>query len=342
MADLRTRRRLRTLALVIVLACLVTPIFNLLTDERSASAVGQGVLDALLVSSMVGGYLLFVRDGLLRVRFRRLPFVPNLVLNASVVLLLFVVARGLGQVIGSGRIARFYQSLADPHIAYALPFFAAFAFALQFVLQMNRMVGTNVLGYFVAGVYHRPVEERRIFMFLDLVGSTRLAERLGSARYYELLRRFVDDLSGPIVATGGEVYQYAGDEVVITWREDRGLAGAACVRCFFLIEDEVARAAAGYERDFGTVPQFRAGLHGGLVTAGELGDLKQQIVFVGDILNTAARLEEHAKREGLALVVSADVLDKVALPVGVVGGERRELELRGRDARIVVRSVTRA
>lgn len=342
MADLRTRRRLRTLALVVVLACLVTPIFNLLTDERSASAVGQGVLDALLVATLVGGYLLFVRDGLLRARLRRLPFVQNLVLNASVMLLLFVVARGIGQVLGSGRIARFYQSLGDPHLFYALPFFVAFAFALQFVLQMNRMVGTNVLGYFVAGVYHRPVEERRIFMFLDLVGSTGHAERLGSARYYELLRRFVDDLSDPIVATGGEIYQYAGDEVVITWREDRGLADAACARCFFLIEDQVVRGAASYERDFGVVPRFRAGLHGGPVTAGELGDLKQQIVFLGDVLNTAARLEEHAKREGLALVVSADVLDRIALPAGVVAGERRELELRGRDAHIVVRSVARA
>jgi adenylate cyclase len=342
MSDLRARRKLRTLAVVVVLACVVTPLFNLVTDEISSSAVAQGVLDALLVALVVGGYLLFVRDGLLRARLKRLPFLANLVLNAGVVLTLFLVTRGVGQVIGSGHAARFYQSFADPHLLYALPFFAAFSFALMFVLQMNRMVGTNVLGYFVAGVYHRPVEERRVFLFLDLVGSTHLAERLGSARYYELLRRFVDDLSDPIVATGGEIYQYAGDEVVITWREDRGLAGAACVRCFFLIEDAVARGAAGYQRDFGEVPRFRAGLHGGPVTAGELGDLKQQIVFVGDILNAAARLEEHAKHEGVALVVSADVLDALALPPGVVAGARRELELRGRDARIAVASVSRA
>jgi adenylate cyclase len=341
MADLRTRRQLRTLALAVVLACLVTPLFNALTDPDPRGSMGQGAVDALLVSLAVGGYLLFVRDGLLRAWFRRRAFLPNLLLNSVVVLLIFLLARAVGQVVGSGRPARFYESFGDPHLLWALPYFAAFAFALQFVLQMNRMVGTNVLGYFVAGVYHRPVEERRIFLFLDLVGSTRLAERLGSARYYELLRRFVDDLSGPIVATRGEIYQYAGDEVVITWREDRGLADAACVRCFFLIEDAVAGATADYEREFGVVPRFRAGLHGGTVTAGELGDLKQQIVFVGDILNTAARLEEHAKREGLALVASADVLDRLALPPGIAVGARRELELRGREARIVVASVTR-
>jgi len=341
MADPRTRRRLGTLAVVVVAACAVTPLFNLLTDRDPSGSMGQGVLDALLVSLTVGGYVLFVRDGLLRAWFRRRPFVPDLLLNAAVMLVLFLLARSVGQVIGSGSPARFYQSLADPHLAWALPYFAAFAFALQFVLQMNRMVGTNVLGYFVAGVYHRPVEERRIFLFLDLVGSTHLAEQLGSARYYELLRRFVDDLSAPIIATRGEIYQYAGDEVVITWREDRGLADAGCVRCFFLIEEAVARAAPDYQRAFGVVPRFRAGLHGGPVTAGELGDLKQQIVFVGDILNTAARLEEHAKREGLALVASTDVLDGLALPPGVVAGERHELELRGRAARITVASLRR-
>jgi class 3 adenylate cyclase len=84
---------------------------------------------------------------------------------------------------------------------------------MLFVLQMNRMVGANVLRYFVAGRYHQPTAEERIFLFLDLEQSTTLAERLGSARYFELLRRFVDDLTDPIVASRGEIYQYAGDEV---------------------------------------------------------------------------------------------------------------------------------
>jgi len=328
--------------MVVVVACVAGPLFNLLTDEAASSAAAQGAIDALLISLVVGSYALFVRDGLLRSWLRGFPFFTKLVFNASAMLALFLAARGVGQVIGDGRIARFHQSLFDPHLVYALPFFAAFAFSLEFVLQMNRMVGTNVLGYFVAGAYHRPVEERRIFMFLDLVGSTQLAERLGNAPYYELLRRFVDALSGPIVATGGEIYQYAGDEVVITWREDRGLRDAACVRCFWLIEDEIERSAADYERDFGMVPRFRAGLHGGLVTAGELGDLKQQIVFVGDILNTAARLEEYAKRAGLALVVSRAVLDRIDLPATAIVGEPQELELRGRAARVAVSHVRRA
>jgi adenylate cyclase len=80
------------------------------------------------------------------------------------------------------------------------------------------------------------------------------------------------------------------------------------------------------------VPQFRGGLHGGTVKAGELGDLRQQIVYVGDILNTAARLEEYAKRSQLDLVVSGALLERLTLPPGVEATRCGELALRGKDA----------
>jgi adenylate cyclase len=184
----------------------------------------------------------------------------------------------------------------------------------------------------VTGVYHRPRAEERIFLFLDLEGSTRLAEQLGSATYFELLRRFVDDLTEPVLDCEGEIYQYAGDEVVITWRHDAGVRRANCVRCFFAIRAAITGRAAAYEGEFGVVPRFHAGLHGGTVTAGELGDLRQQIVFVGDILNTAARLEEYAKRTGRDVVASGALLERLDLPAGIVSVRCGELELRGKGA----------
>ncbi|HSE04205.1 MAG TPA: adenylate/guanylate cyclase domain-containing protein, partial [Methylomirabilota bacterium] len=177
-------------------------------------------------------------------------------------------------------------------------------------------------------------------LFLDLEGSTTLAERLGSARYFELLRRFVDDLSDPVVASRGEIYQYAGDEVVVTWPLGEGVRGADCVRCYFWIREVVARESARYTRDFGVVPRFRAGLHGGVVTAGELGDLRRQIAYVGDILNTAARLEEYAKRMGLELVVSGTLLRRLELPRGVEARLCGELTLRGKEAPVAAYSLS--
>ena len=288
---------------------------------------------------LVGGYPV-VRDGRLRPWFRSLTFATDLAISTLVVVALFMIGRGMGHVVTSREPARFLRSFTEAHLAYALPYFVVFAVAMVFVLQMNRMVGANVLRYFVAGRYHRPTAEERIFLFLDLEGSTTLAERLGSGRYFELLRRFVDDLTDPIVASRGEIYQYAGDEVVVTWPLAEGVRAANCVRCFFWGRDAVAREAARYTRDFGTVPRFRGGLHGGAVTAGELGDLRRQIVFVGDILNTAARLEEYAKRAGLDLVVSDSLLRRLELPPGVLARRCGELELRGKEAPVAAYSLS--
>ena len=339
--DSRARIQLRQIGVIMLLVCAVTPVFNVLTNAPTLREAVQGVVDGVLVTALVGGYLQLVRDGYLRAWFRRRRFATDLAISSVTVVALFLVGRGIGQVVTTLDPGRFVASLGEPRLLYyALPYFVLLAVAMLFALQMNRMIGANVLRYFLAGRYHRPTAEERIFLFLDLEGSTALAERLGSARYFELLRRFVDDLTDPIVASRGEIYQYAGDEVVVTWPFAEGVRAASCVRCFFWGRDAVAREAARYTRDFGTVPRFRGGLHGGTVTAGELGDLRRQIVFVGDILNTAARLEEYAKRAGLDLVVSGALLSRLELPPGVLARRCGELELRGKEAPVAAYSLS--
>lgn len=97
-----------------------------------------------------------------------------------------------------------------------------------------------------------------------------------------------------------------------------------------------------YEREFGACPAFRGGLHGGVVTAGGLGDVKQQIVFTGDILNTAARLEEYAKRAGFDLVASGAVLERLTLPAGIRATPCGDLARRGKEASVAAYGLTRA
>jgi adenylate cyclase len=336
----RARIRRRQLVTSVLVACAIAPVFNVLTSEASWREAIQGVVDAVLIGVPVSVYLLFVRDGPLRPWFRRLGFWTDLVLSSAIVLVLFLLGRAAGQMVMHLEPRRFVTSFSDAHLRFAIPFFVVLAVAIQFVLQMNRLIGVNVLGYFAAGVYRRPTPEERVFLFLDLEGSTQLAERLGSAGYFELLRRFVDDLTDPVIEAEGEIYQYAGDEVVVTWPLAAGLRGANCVACFFAIRDAVTRRAADYTRAFGTVPRFRGGLHGGLVTAGELGDLRRQIVFVGDILNTAARLEEYAKRSNLDLVISGALLERLTLPPGLEARRCGELELRGKEARVAAYALT--
>ena len=340
MATTRVRIGLRQLVVVILVVAVVAPIFNVLTSQASLHEVVQGVVDAVLIGLLVGGYLLFVRDGWARAWFQQRRFLTDLALSSAIMLALFLAGRGLGQVLTTQSPRRFLLSFTDAHLLYALPFFVVVAVTVNFLLQINRMIGASVLGYFVAGVYHRPKAEERLFLFLDLAGSTQQAERLGSARYFELLRRFVDELTEPVLESEGEIYQYAGDETVVTWRMATGLRDANCLRCFLALREAVARNAERYERDFGVVPAFRGGLHGGGVTAGELGDLRRQIVFVGDILNTAARLEEFAKRSGYDLVVSDTVLRQLTLPPGLDVTPCGELTLRGKEASVAAYGLT--
>ena len=329
------------MGLIVSFACALTPIFNLLTSQVSLGSAIQGFVDALLVSTVLTAYVFFVRDGLLRAWFRRRSFVVNLLANGTVLFTLFLLARALGQLVTSGNPTRFYTSFSDAHLRYAIPFVATIAFGLQFLLQMNRMIGTNGLRYFLTGVYSRPKAEERIFMFLDLASSTQLAERLGGARYYELLRRFVDDLGDPILESRGAIYQYAGDEVIVTWDKTSGLQRANCVRCYFGIKDAVARNATGYQRDFGTIPTFRAGLHGGEVIAGELGDIRQEIIFTGDTLNTAARLEEYARQHRRGFIISGELLAQIELPDGVRAERLEEFRARGKEQTTIVYALTR-
>ena len=79
---------------------------------------------------------------------------------------------------------------------------------------------------------------------------------------------------------------------------------AQSLRCFFAVDDTIAELAPAYAREFGFAPRFRAGNHAGPIVISECGDTKRQIAYFGDTMNVAARLCEHSKAAGEALVAS--------------------------------------
>jgi adenylate cyclase len=211
----------------------------------------------------------------------------------------------------------------------------------QFMLQVNDKFGPGVMWKMVTGRYHRPREEERIFMFLDLKSSTSIAERLGHRRFFELLSELYQDVTSPVIESRGEIYQYVGDEVVITWTLPRGLAGDNCVLCFFRIEEALDARRDHYLDRYEVHPRFKAGLHLGEATVGEIGVIKKDIVFSGDVLNTTSRIQDECNRRGVNLLASATLLAHLpkgdryrATPVG-------EIELRGRSAAIGLSAIER-
>ena len=95
----RARARWRLLAVIVLIACVITPVFNLLTVSFTLRSAVQGVLDACLIGFLAGGFLIFIRDGALRPWFRRRRFLADLALSSAIMLMLFLVGRAIGQVI---------------------------------------------------------------------------------------------------------------------------------------------------------------------------------------------------------------------------------------------------
>src|SRR5207248_4767466 len=137
------------------------------------------------------------------------------------------------------------------------------------LIQISGLVGASTLRNILLGRYHRSRIEERFFLFVDIVGSTPLAERLGPASVHAFLNRVFQIASDPIDDHAGEVYQYVGDEVVITWTLAQGRTAARPIARYFAIQRALESAAKDFEREFGTVPRLRAALHAGPVITGE-------------------------------------------------------------------------
>jgi len=183
---------------------------------------------------------------------------------------------------------------------------------------------------FLTGRYHTPVRENRVVMFMDLASSTSIAEKLGDERYLEFLNAVFLELTEPILETRAEIYKYVGDEIILSWPEEAGLQNANCLRLFFLAARSLERKQSHFQETFGCIPRFRAGVHLGSLVLGEVGDLKQEIALIGDLMNTAARLAAHSRTAGYDLVASADLIRRMELPETLRAHSLGPVDLRGK------------
>jgi adenylate cyclase len=204
-------------------------------------------------------------------------------------------------------------------------------------LQVNDKYGPGVLKKVLIGTYFKPKREERIFMFIDLRNSTFIAERLGETAYFNFLKEIIEDITSPILYTRGEIYQYVGDEVVISWQLIKGKATTDCIHCYYEIQKVMSRKRPEFIEKYGVAPEFKAGLHYGHVLAGEIGVIKRDITYTGDILNTASRIQNKCNELGVDLLLSKQLLDKLSLAPHQYEPKRMgEIELRGKSERVVL------
>ena len=209
-------------------------------------------------------------------------------------------------------------------------------------LQVRKLHNPGEIRRLLTGRYHYPVEETRIFLFADVVGSTGIAERLGHMAYSSFLRDCFSDISEAILAWKGEVYQHAGDSVLVTWRMHKGTRHAACVQCFFDMIQLLEVRQDDYLREYDAIPRLRAGIHGGAVVTTWVGEARKDLAFHGDTMNTAARVETACKELNAQCLVSELVYDAIELPPHLEARSVGEVELRGRTGALHLYSVERA
>ncbi len=210
-----------------------------------------------------------------------------------------------------------------------------------FFIQVSDRFGQGILHNFLLGGYHNPKEEKRIFMFLDLKSSTTIAEKFGHKMYFNLLNDFFYDITDSIIYNKGEVYQYVGDEVTITWKLNKGIENVNCLKCFFDIIDVINENSDYYLKNYELVPEFKAGLHSGTVTAGEVGIFKKEIVYSGDVLNTASRIQEICNEYEKKLLVSEKLLKLLDIKNKYEAEVIDELKLKGKAKTIKLFSIER-
>jgi len=333
-------RKLKTLALICLFTCLAGVIFQLISEE---------LLDE---RSVLVGFPLGLVFGLLElflfpkaeIRFRQWPFTKILlfktVLYTAVIYVVSLITIFVGGLFEGRKLSELPPILGSVGQLALVIYTLAVYGLLVFLLQINHLLGEGILWKFIRGKYHRPREEERIFMFLDMKSSTTIAEQLGHVRFYTLLNELFHEISQPVLQTSAEIYQYVGDEVVLTWEVGPGVKDSNCLKTFFMFQESLLRNGEHYLKNFGVKPEFKAGLHFGKVVSAQIGDLKREIVYNGDVLNTTARIRNECNKYQRDCLVSGTLMSRLKHMNGFEWERINTVTLRGKETEVELFSVS--
>ncbi len=337
--------KLRRAGLIIAISLVLGLIYPLLLGAIDPQAFMVSLFVAFLMPTLAMLFEYGYVDSRYGSWIRRLPFswfvvvkliAYHLIIYAAFGITFYVFipeARSMAGVFEVGR-----AILTPREFLLALFVFACFSIGIS----IAQLMGPRTLRNYLTGRYHRPRKGERIFLFLDMVGSTPIAEQLGDLQYHGFLNRFFVDVSGPVFECGGAVHQYIGDQMIASWSVVRGLKMGQCLRAVIEAQERLEQNDETYQSDFGFRPRFRAGMHLGEVVRGEMGEVKREIVFVGDVMNTTARIENACKSLDHSILISDSLMNVVQLPDDLVAEDIGDVPLRGKEIPTRLFAITRA
>ena len=318
---LRERNRITRL---VGMAAIVGGLYGFNVAGETLAGALRGAMTGLVLAGPIIVFQIFWRVGALGLGAAKLSFGVGLLVRIVVWLVIIGLALNFTTVVFEGLDQ--LPNLFGQEFRERMLFSFLIVVAFNFVLGVNSLLGGRVLLNFLLGRYYQPIEETRVFMFLDIAGSTAIAEKIGDIKFHQFVNQVFADATDPILETKGEIYKYMGDGIIVTWPLSAGTSEAACLICYLDIVDTLRARQATYAQEFGVVPTVRAGLHAGPVVTGEMGRAKQEIVFLGDTVNTAARLETACAEWDVRVLLSGDLMDRLKVPANVsvktLGSER--------------------
>lgn len=330
--DARSQRKLRFMAAILATGALGGVIFVVMHAGFVPLQILVGIIYGVLISGAIGTFELLASSGPLRDWLGSLPFTASLAVRSAFYAAVIIPVQyfDLGVLIAG--------LTPDPDQDNWAPiiFSAVFAVALNLVFAISNIIGRRALFHLLTGRYHAPVEESRFVLFVDIAGSTSLAESLGGLGIHRFLDKTFRTLTGPVIDYGGEVLNYVGDEIIVTWPEASGAVDCRPLRCFLAMRETLRQFQARFEKEFGVAPRIRGSLHFGPVIIGEIGDIKRAIVFNGDVMNTAARLEELSRNVDGGFVASRAAIDRFKSEPPVALHDLGIRDIRGRSGGIAV------
>ncbi len=269
----------------------------------------QGILSAFFMGPIFGSISGFAQILMEEHIYKKIPFQKLLFLRFlfSILFVTFIallVYTLFGNNVGLINFAFEPSSIA---IYFYIISVDIFMFSLR---QVNLFLGNDNLWQLLSGKFYIPREEERVFMFLDLKSSTNHAEKLGHIEYSKMIQDCFNDL-GVVVENEAEIYQYVGDEVILTWTPQDGLRNNNCINAYFNFKQQLDKRKNYYISTYGITPQFKAGVNTGIVTVTEVGKFKKEIAYHGDTINIAARIQGKCNEFNKELLISGSIKDRL-------------------------------
>ena len=218
-------------------------------------------------------------------------------------------------------------------------YFLICSIIFSFLKIANEKFGRGVFFNFLIGKYRKPREEKRIFMFLDLQASTTIAEQIGHYQYSELIQDCFYDLNRIVTKYDAEIYQYVGDEAVLSWKYKKGVKNNNCVNLFFHFQNRILKKQKYYRSKYNLIPVFKAGLHGGVLIVTEVGTVKKEIAYHGDVINTSARIQDECNKYNELLLCSNTLIEDLELLNKYTTDLIGDIELKGKEEKFTISAI---